>query len=112
MTRGRKVNPRRRNGAARARIKAKLIAETGGQPVCHLCGRPIDTRLPAGNPYAFEIDEVIPVSRGGSPFDVRNCRASHRLCNQRRGNRPMRALAARSPLAMQKAMPIKASRQW
>lgn len=108
----RKVNVRRQNGAARARIKARLIAESGGQPICHLCGQPIDVRLPAGHPYAFEIDELVPVSKGGSPFEYRNCRAAHRVCNQRRGNRDLRSLASRSPSAEQNAMPIKSSRAW
>lgn len=112
MTRRHSPNPRRRNGSARARIKARLIAEAGGQPVCHLCGQPIDTRLPAGHPYSFEIDEVVPVSKGGSPFDYSNCAASHRLCNGRRGNKDMRSLASRSPSAQQGAMPLRNSRQW
>lgn len=105
-------NPRRQNGAAWARIKARLIAEAGGQPDCHLCGQPIDIRLPARHPYAFEIDELRPVSKGGDPHDYANCAPSHRLCNERRGNRDMRALAARSPSAQQSAMPIKRSRAW
>lgn len=112
MTRRPRPNPRRQNGAARARIKARLIAEAGGAPVCHLCGQPIDVRLPAGHPYSFEIDEVIPVSKGGSPFDYGNCAPAHRLCNGRRGNRSMRELASRSPDAAQSAMPVKASRRW
>lgn len=105
-------NPRRQNGAARARIKARLIAEAGGQPVCHLCGQPIDIRLPAGHPYAFEIDELQPVSKGGDPFAYSNCAPSHRICNQRRGNKDMRQLASRSADAVQRAMPIKTSRTW
>lgn len=112
MTRRPGANPRRRNGAARARIKARLMAEAGGRPVCHLCGQPIDVRLPAGHPYSFEIDEIVPVSKGGDPFAYSNCAPSHRLCNGRRGNRPMRALASRSPSAQQGAMPIRTSRQW
>lgn len=38
---------------------------------------------------AFEADDIIPVSLGGDPFDINNLAASHRICNQRRGNRPL-----------------------
>nr|DAM59856.1 MAG TPA: HNH endonuclease [Caudoviricetes sp.] len=36
---------------------------------------------------SFEVDEVVPVSRGGSPIDRANVQPAHRICNQRRGNR-------------------------
>lgn len=107
-----KVNVRRQNGAARARIKARLIAEACGQPVCHLCGRPIDVHLPAGQPWAFEIDEIVPVSKGGDPHDLRNCAPAHRICNQRRGNKDMRELSSASPAASQSNMPVRVSRSW
>ena len=112
MARTKRVNVRRQNGAARARIKARLIAEACGVPDCHLCGLPIDVKLPAGHPWSFEIDELIPVSKGGDPHDARNCAPSHRLCNQRRGNRSMSELSARSPAARQQNMPVKSSRRW
>ncbi|EFM41469.1 HNH endonuclease [Bifidobacterium dentium] len=107
-----RVNVRRQNGAARARIKSRLIAEALGNPVCHLCGLPIDVKLPAGHPYAFEIDELVPVSKGGDPHDVRNCAPSHRLCNQRRGNKSMNELASNSTEARQPNMPLRNSRHW
>lgn len=36
---------------------------------------------------SFEVDELVPVSRGGDPLDYTNVGAAHRICNQRRGNR-------------------------
>lgn len=78
------TDPRNRNGSARRKLRARLRAE--GRP-CHLCGQPIDYSLPAGHPWSFEVDEIIPVSRGGDPLDYGNVDAAHRLCNQRRGNR-------------------------
>lgn len=47
----------------------------------------IDYTLPAGHPYAFECDELVPVSKGGSPFSRSNVDAAHRCCNQWRGNK-------------------------
>ncbi|MBJ8342789.1 HNH endonuclease [Antrihabitans sp. YC3-6] len=38
------------------------------------------------DPGSPEVDEVIPVSLGGSPTQRSNCRLAHRLCNVRRGN--------------------------
>lgn len=79
-----KTNPRNANGNARRKLRARLRAE--GRP-CHICGLPIDYSLPAGDPWSFEVDEMVPVSRGGDPLDYSNVDASHRICNQRRGNR-------------------------
>ncbi len=74
------------NGHARRKVRAWLKAQ--GMP-CHICGQPIDYSLPAGNPMSFEVDEIVPVSRGGSPIDAGNVAPAHRICNERRGNRPL-----------------------
>lgn len=78
------ANPRNANGSARRKLRAWLKAQ--GRP-CHLCGGAIDYSLPAGDPMSFEVDEIIPVSKGGDPLDRSNVDAAHRICNQRRGNR-------------------------
>lgn len=78
-----KRNPRRANGHRRNQVRAAVLAE---EDVCWLCHRPVDKALPFGNEWSAEVDEVQPVSRGGSPFDRNNCRLSHRGCNRRRGN--------------------------
>ena len=56
------TNPRYANGHARRQLRAWLKAQ--GAP-CHICGRAIDYGLPAGHPLSFEVDEIVPVSRGG-----------------------------------------------
>ena len=84
-----KPNPRRANGSRRTRLRASVAAE--GAP-CHLCGKAIDYSLPAGHPMAFELDELVPVSRGGDPLDRDNVAPAHRSCNQARGNRLLGAL--------------------
>lgn len=95
-------NPRNANGAARRKLRAWLKAQ--GRP-CHICGRPIDYSLPAGDPMSFEVDEIVPVSKGGSPLDRANVDAAHRICNQRRGNRM-------APHPSEEAGPIETSRPW
>ena len=73
----------------RKRIKAL------GLP-CGICGRPIDYTLTnytdprdgkvKRHPLSFEVDEIVPISKGGSATDMSNLRPVHRICNQRRGN--------------------------
>ena len=75
------------NGSARRKVRAWLKAQ--GRP-CHICGRAIDYSLPAGHPMSFEVDEIVPVSKGGSAIDRSNVAPAHRICNERRGNKPLR----------------------
>lgn len=86
-------NPRRANGARRTALRNRVKAM--GLP-CALCGKPIDYGLPAGHPMSYELDEIVPVSRGGSPFDIENVQPAHRCCNQAKGDgrrKPVRANA-------------------
>ena len=78
-----KANPRYSNGARRRAIRARLLAT---QDTCALCGRPIDKSLRTPHPMSAEVDEIVPVSRGGDPLDIRNCQLVHRVCNQRKGS--------------------------
>ena len=79
-------NPRYANGHARRQVREWLRSQ--GLP-CHICGRAIDYTLPARHPMSFEVDEVVPVSKGGSPYDRSNVAPAHRICNERRGNRDL-----------------------
>lgn len=76
-------NPRRANSYRRNKVRQQVLDE---EDLCWLCGDPVDKTLPAGHPFSAEIDEVIPVSLGGNPYDRTNCRLAHRLHNQQRGN--------------------------
>ena len=88
-----KPNPRRSNGSARDKIRARW--RSIGAP-CALCGRAIDYSLGMVtdprtgrrrmHPMAFVVDEIVPVSHGGSPFDFANTRPAHWICNARRGD--------------------------
>ena len=102
MTNG--ANPRQANGSARRKLSARVKAQ--GRP-CWICGREIDlsltsTRRADGrtvpHPQRFELDEDKPVSRWrefGYPsptaaaLDPDNVGPSHRLCNQRKGNKTL-----------------------
>lgn len=91
------------NGGARRKVRAWLKAQ--GLP-CHICGMPIDYTLPAGDPMSFEVDEIVPVSKGGSPIERSNVAPAHRICNEKRGNRPVGA--KKRP----RDLPCPTSRRW
>lgn len=67
-------------GGPRAKAFVDLTLETYGW-VCWLCGLPITTRATATT------DHVIPRSKGGAVYDLRNAGPAHRACNYSRGNR-------------------------
>lgn len=80
----RKRDPRKVHPALRRAVRAKVLAT---QDICGICGRPVDKSLPQYDPMAPEVDEIVPVSRGGSPVDLDNLQLTHRSCNERKGNR-------------------------
>lgn len=94
-----KPNPRRTNGSLRTKLRKRVLRE---ETHCGICGEPVDVSLPHGYPQSPEVDEIIPVSKGGDPYDRKNCRLTHRLCNQRRGNGTKK----------QPNKPIRTSRNW
>lgn len=97
------ANVRYANGHERRKVREWLRSQ--GLP-CHICGQAIDYSLPAGDPMSFEVDEIIPVSKGGSPVDRANVAPAHRICNQRRGNRDLAGIEGEVD------PPIRTSRDW
>ena len=89
-------NPRYANGSARRKLRHWLRSQ--GRPcwICRAFGLDgtIDYELPARHPFSFEVDELVPISRGGSPLDRNNVDAAHRVCNQWRGNRSVEEVLA------------------
>lgn len=79
-------NPRRSNGSKRDKLRRRVLRE---ESICHLCHQAVDVRLPHGLPGSPEVDEIIPVAFGGSPYDRSNCRLAHRWCNRKRWHRPV-----------------------
>ena len=79
-------NPRRTNGSRRDKLRRRVLRE---ESRCHLCDQWVDVRLPHGLPGSPEVDEIIPVTYGGSPYDRANCRLAHRWCNRLRWHGPI-----------------------
>lgn len=98
-------NVRYANGAKRREIRRWLMHT---QDTCALCGKPIDKTLRTPHPMSAEVDEIIPVSKGGSPYDRGNVQLVHRICNQRKGNKIYRE-GERVPAS---AKPLPTSREW
>ena len=96
-----KSNPRNANGHRRREVRKRVLAE---ETHCGICGEPVDKSLGmvrgehgarcarvecegcVPHPMRAEVDEVVPVSLGGSPYQRSNVRLTHRECNRRRGN--------------------------
>jgi 5-methylcytosine-specific restriction endonuclease McrA len=97
-----KPNPRRSNSTKRNALRKRVLRE---EDTCGICFKPVDVKMPHGMPESPEVDEIIPVSKGGDPYDRKNCRLTHRLCNQKRGNGDRDAELAHSE-------PLRTSRKW
>lgn len=97
-------NPRNANGHRRRRLRARVLA---AYDRCAICGELVDKSLPAGDPMAPEVDEILPVSLGGDPLAWSNVRLTHRIHNQMRGNKP-----ADFTIKMPATPPPRTSRQW
>lgn len=83
------ANVRRANSTRRNAVRARVRAI--GAP-CWICGLDIDYNRPARDPLAYEADELVPVSKGGSPYDEANIRAAHRCCNAWRAAKSVAAV--------------------
>ena len=83
-TRGVRYDPRKQYPALRASLRKRVLAT---YDTCAICGREVDKTLHYLDPLAPEVDEIIPVARGGSPYDWDNLQLVHRVCNERKGSK-------------------------
>jgi 5-methylcytosine-specific restriction endonuclease McrA len=67
---------------------------------CALCGQVIDKTLKTPHPLSPEIDEIIPISLGGSPIELSNLQLTHRICNQKKSNKVLSRTTVRSPIRL------------
>lgn len=84
------TDPRKKHYRERVKIKKRFASLN--YP-CALCGRPIDYSLHYLHPGACELDEIIPVSKGGSAVELSNLQPVHRKCNQLKSNRSIKTFA-------------------
>jgi hypothetical protein len=79
------ANGRRQYQAIDRRIRSVLKRRGDECGICLGALGPIDYDATQYEPLAFEVDHVIPISRGGLKT-LDNSRASHRACNRQRSN--------------------------
>ena len=121
--------PHNKNGHRRRELVKRVKAE---EHTCALCGDPLDKTLTMDwgkhskrcvksdckgcipHPRRVEVDEDIPRSRGGSPYERKNTHAMERQCNQFKGAMTLTEakakLAGTTPTEPKK--PIQASPIW
>lgn len=80
---------RNANGHRRRQLRKWLRAQQRPCWICVAFGKSgtIDYSLPARHPLSFEVDELVPVSKGGDPLSRSNVDAAHRCCNEWRSNK-------------------------
>ena len=102
------TNPRYANGHRRRELRKRLLASEHEctWEHCPWPGEPFDKTLHKDDPKAPEVDEIVPISKGGSPFARSNVRLLHRWCNQQRGN------GTRTPKTAPAADAFPTSRAW
>lgn len=85
----------KKRGARMSYEKARqVILKT--QTICGICGKPVDFTLKYPHPMSPTVDHIIPVSKGGHPFDLANLQLAHRCCNRQKGDKVMSdAISAR-----------------
>ena len=107
------TNPRYANGNARRKLRERYLRERPNP--CPLCGQEIDYDAPyyihvngkrTVNPYAFVIDEIEPVSKGGNPYRRSSTQAVHAHCNWEKSDKSMAEFMG------DKKPSVKRSRDW
>lgn len=101
-----RARERRREKAKRARRRARLASENAVMPTktmkqilqiidrdgdrCAICNKPVNLDIVDGlHPKAPSRDHKVPRSRGGKNT-VQNMQLAHRICNIKRGNKPLK----------------------
>jgi 5-methylcytosine-specific restriction endonuclease McrA len=94
---------KRRYGKSQRR--AELVARVKAtQDTCYLCGEPVNKSLPAGHPCSAEVDDIIPVSHGGNPNDIKNLALAHKSCNLKKSDKSL--------TYFRETQRLEVSRQW
>lgn len=92
------------NGHRRRQLVARVKAE---ETHCALCGEHVNPNLNHLDPRAGVVDEDIPRSRGGSPYERTNCHLMHRECNGWKGTMTLaEAKAKREGAAANPVQPV------
>lgn len=97
-------DPRKAQGQLRATMRKRVFAM---YDTCGICGNLVDKTLKRPNPLAPELDEIIPIARGGSPYDIDNLQLTHGRCNRMKGSK---VIGDKNPDEIVNPIPV--SRDW
>ena len=64
--------------------RKKIIA---AQSVCGICGQPVNKRLKFPHPLSPTVDHIVPIAKGGDPFDIGNMQLTHWICNRQKSDK-------------------------
>lgn len=56
------------------------------QEYCGICGKWVDKSLKRPDPFAPEVDHIVPIAKGGHPSDIGNLQLVHGVCNRKKGD--------------------------
>lgn len=103
--------PANANGHRRRQLRARVLAE---EDLCALCDQAVDKTLHHLDPMAPVVDEDIPRSRGGSPYQRSNCRLMHRTHNRWKSTMTLAEARAKwfGTAVKRETEPIEASPIW
>lgn len=76
------------NQASWKQVRKRAIAVAGDNPHCAVCGIELD--MNPEHKYAsnhVEVDHIIPLARGGAPYDIDNLRLTCLRCNRKKGKK-------------------------
>ena len=73
-----------RNTSRWRKLRAQLVKQA---VTCAICGHALVHNAKPRTRWSISIDHIVPIARGGNPFDPSNCRATHFGCNSRRAAR-------------------------
>ena len=74
--------------------KKRILAT---QDYCYICGKLVDKSLKRPDPYAPEIDHIVPIAAGGHPSDISNLCLTHGICNRKKGDRLLKTNPEEAP---------------
>ena len=72
----------------------RIVAASGGRPVCWICTFPVGLDAPDDDNRALAIDRIVPRGAAGKDLGFENLRAAHRICQIARGSGIVRATLA------------------
>ena len=82
----------KRNTTQRDRDRAVIRRH---KPPCGICQGDIDYTLRTPHPDSFEVDHIVPITKGGTD-SLANKQASHRRCNRAKSDKLAGDLAPRT----------------